>query len=217
MESIEISPKNIRQLSNISADELNALLKTKKISNLLIDVRSTQEFNGLNGHIKETKSLPFNLLLKNMNLLKDYKDYKIVTICNGGGLSLMAGMHLKQAGFKDVNNLIGGMSEWIGKGYPVVVENNKLNGSPTEETLENNLENSPTGKILDSKGKLCPIPVIWTKKALKTMEPGETLKLIADDPGSLIYIPALLKKTGNNLVNINKLGSDIEFTIQKGI
>ena len=88
MESIEISPKNIRQLSNISADELNALLKTKKISNLLIDVRSTQEFNGLNGHIKETKSLPFNLLLKNMNLLKDYKDYKIVTICNGGGLSL---------------------------------------------------------------------------------------------------------------------------------
>jgi len=49
------------------------------------------------------------------------------------------------------------------------------------------------------------------------MGPGETLKLIADDPVSLIYIPALLKKTGNNLVNINKLGSDIEFTIQKGI
>lgn len=43
------------------------------------------------------------------------------------------------------------------------------------------------------------------------------LKLIADDPGSLIDIPALLKKTGNVLLNVNQLDSEIEFTIQKGI
>ncbi len=129
----------------------------------------------------------------------------------------MAGIALSRVEFTDVNNLIGGMFEWVSKGYPVGIESIDLKPSKEEEVVEINLEHTTDGKILDATGKLCPIPVIWTKKALKTMTPGETLKLIADDVGSLIDIPALLKKIGDELLTMHQTDSEIEFTIKKGI
>ncbi len=202
-------------VSNILAEELNHLIETNSEKVLVIDVRSSQEYS--KSHVKGAKSIPYKTLKPDLAFLEDNKANKIVMVCNGGGMSTMAAIALSRAGYMDVNNLIGGMFEWISKGYPVVTENTDLKPSKEEDVIKINLDHTTEGKILDATGKLCPIPVIWTKKSLKTMTPGETLKLIADDVGSLVDVPALLKKTGDKLLNIHQTDSEIEFTIKKGI
>ena len=39
-------------------------------------------------------------------------------------------------------------------------------------------------QVLDCKGLQCPMPVIKTAQAIKNIEPGQVLELLATDPGS---------------------------------
>ena len=50
-------------------------------------------------------------------------------------------------------------------------------------------------KVLDCRGKLCPVPVLDTKKAIKTIEIGQVLEVLADDRGSVEDIPRWAKRT----------------------
>jgi len=53
---------------------------------------------------------------------------------------------------------------------------------------------------LDLKGLSCPMPVIKTAKAMKTLAPGELLEVLATDPGSVADFKAWSQTTGNPLV-----------------
>lgn len=68
---------------------------------------------------------------------------------------------------------------------------------------------------LDTKGKKCPMPVLMTKKQLKKMAPGDVLTMLADDKGSTKDVPALLNKTGDELVEMKEDGDVITFKIKK--
>ena len=46
-------------------------------------------------------------------------------------------------------------------------------------------------ETLDTKGLNCPIPVLRTKKALKSLNVGDTLEILATDPGAVI-VPRML-------------------------
>lgn len=70
-------------------------------------------------------------------------------------------------------------------------------------------------KILNTKGKKCPMPVLLAKKMLKTMNSGETLQLISDDIGAKKDIPALLNKTGDELIELREEESNLIFIIKK--
>ncbi len=70
-------------------------------------------------------------------------------------------------------------------------------------------------KTLDAKGKKCPMPVLMTKKELKKLAAGQTLELIADDVGALKDVPALIKKTGDEILETNQNGDVITFMIKK--
>ncbi|MFX0100194.1 MAG: sulfurtransferase TusA family protein [Candidatus Hodarchaeota archaeon] len=68
---------------------------------------------------------------------------------------------------------------------------------------------------LDTKGKKCPMPVLMTKKQLKKMVSGDVLTMLADDKGSTKDVPALLNKTGDELLEMNEEGEVITFKIKK--
>ena len=72
-----------------------------------------------------------------------------------------------------------------------------------------------TEKVLDAIGKKCPMPILMTKKELKKMNSGETLELRADDVGALKDVPALIKKTGDTILETKQDGANITFLIQK--
>jgi rhodanese-related sulfurtransferase len=88
----------------------------------MIDIRSAEEFNGTGmskyGHIPNARSIDILELDSNLEDLEPFKGKEIVTMCQGGGLSLAAVEILIDAGFKDVKSLKGGTDLWHKKGYP---------------------------------------------------------------------------------------------------
>ncbi len=54
--------------------------------------------------------------------------------------------------------------------------------------------------VLDCSGMLCPLPVVKTTKAIKQMEVGQVLKMIATDPGAPPDMQAWSRQTGNELL-----------------
>ena len=63
--------------------------------------------------------IPILELKANLEDLQPYLEEEIVTICPGGGMSLIAVDIMVEEGFKNVKSLTGGMELWIEKGYPI--------------------------------------------------------------------------------------------------
>ena len=68
---------------------------------------------------------------------------------------------------------------------------------------------------LDARGLLCPMPIVKTAKAMKELAPGQVLKLVATDRGSLADIPAWATTTGNELVEQHDDGAEFTFYLRK--
>ena len=122
----ELRPHDAPPVSDISPDELFERISTEEEPPLMIDVRTTQEYFGPHGHIRNTKLIPLGELLNNPEVIKDYKDEEIIAICHSGSRSMMAAQILAQAGYKDIRNLTGGMMMWYRKGYPVELEESRM-------------------------------------------------------------------------------------------
>ena len=60
---------------------------------------------------------------------------------------------------------------------------------------------------LDLTGLKCPLPVLRTRKALRQMQAGALLEVIATDPMSAIDIPNLLRESGDILHASEKDGT----------
>jgi tRNA 2-thiouridine synthesizing protein A len=71
-------------------------------------------------------------------------------------------------------------------------------------------------EVLDARGLLCPMPVVKTAKVFKTLTPGQVLKLIATDRGSVADIPAWAGSTGNELLEWHEEGDTFVFYLRKG-
>lgn len=54
---------------------------------------------------------------------------------------------------------------------------------------------------LDTKGQLCPMPVIKTQNQIKDMQPGDILEVEATDPGVLHDIPAWCRINGHKVLD----------------
>ena len=71
-------------------------------------------------------------------------------------------------------------------------------------------------QVLDCKGMLCPMPVVKTNKALKKLEVGQTLEMIATDPGSMPDMEAWARQTEHELVEAEDVGDGtFRFLIKK--
>ena len=55
-------------------------------------------------------------------------------------------------------------------------------------------------KEFDASGLACPLPIVKTKKSLADMAPGQVLRVVATDPGSMRDFQAFARQTGNELV-----------------
>ena len=104
--------------SEITVDELFDHLKSNEPP-LIIDIRSAKEFTGATGHIPHAMHIPIMELKSNFEDLQHYLKKEIVTICPGGGMSLIAVEIMIEAGFTDVKSLHGGLDLWVERGYPL--------------------------------------------------------------------------------------------------
>jgi tRNA 2-thiouridine synthesizing protein A len=69
--------------------------------------------------------------------------------------------------------------------------------------------------ILDLKGLNCPLPVLRTKKAMKTVPRGETLTVEATDPAAMRDIAALCETAGFALLSAEERDGIFVFAIRQ--
>lgn len=70
-------------------------------------------------------------------------------------------------------------------------------------------------KELDARGLNCPLPILRAKKALNELASGQTLRIVATDPGSVKDFQAFAKQTGNRLLESSEANGEYIFVLQK--
>ena len=68
---------------------------------------------------------------------------------------------------------------------------------------------------LDTRGLLCPIPILKTKLAIDKLQPGQVLKVVSTDPGSVRDMQAFARQTRNPLLRSSVDGKDHIFFLRK--
>ena len=117
-------PRLVRRLCGqeqpkwIEVDELASLLKEGP-GIALIDVRGADEFTGTLGHIADAANLPVGELPKRLAEINALKDRPVILVCRTDKRSATAAALLRDAGFRDVGVLRGGMERWNQNGLPV--------------------------------------------------------------------------------------------------
>jgi len=70
-------------------------------------------------------------------------------------------------------------------------------------------------QVVDAQGQTCPMPIVMVAKAIRTLQSGQILQLLATDPGAKKDIPAWAGKTGNVVLETNEANGVLTFYIRK--
>lgn len=69
---------------------------------------------------------------------------------------------------------------------------------------------------IDASGLQCPMPLLKTRQALRHLNPGQVLEVIATDASSAQDIPAYLRQSCHQLVRCNEQPGYWVFLIRRG-
>jgi tRNA 2-thiouridine synthesizing protein A len=70
-------------------------------------------------------------------------------------------------------------------------------------------------RTVDAKGQSCPGPLVSLAKALKEVERGDLLELLATDPGSKSDVPSWADLSGNELIEGSEADGVYRYVIRK--
>jgi tRNA 2-thiouridine synthesizing protein A len=68
---------------------------------------------------------------------------------------------------------------------------------------------------IDVRGKNCPTPFLRMLGAIRHIDPGQILKVVATDLGTKWSFPAWAKRTGNEILHVNQDAQNIVWFIRK--
>jgi tRNA 2-thiouridine synthesizing protein A len=70
-------------------------------------------------------------------------------------------------------------------------------------------------QTLDARGLNCPMPIVKTAQAMKGLASGQTLEVLATDPGSTKDFEAWARTTGNALLEHTVDGGVYRFVLRR--
>ncbi len=68
---------------------------------------------------------------------------------------------------------------------------------------------------VDARGLSCPMPIVKTAQAIKTIASGDLIEVLATDAGSVKDFAAWSRTTGNDLVEQSVDGSVYRFVLRR--
>jgi tRNA 2-thiouridine synthesizing protein A len=72
-------------------------------------------------------------------------------------------------------------------------------------------------KIIDVTGLSCPLPILKAQKALRELDAGQTLEVLASDPIAVNDFPDFCRSKGHELIETSQIEGDVyRFVIKKG-
>ena len=184
----KMSPIYWRQLKDTDINDIT-----------LIDVRTPDEFNlgAINGAI----NIPLDNIRHHLNDIP--KNKPIVLYCGVGLRGYLASNILRQNGFNDVRNLIGGLKTYTAAVTPLpdakpFDDGNVCNSDTTNLTDKSVIKNIHE---IDACGLSCPGPIMKLKQSIEKLGTGEQLQITATDPGFVRDAEAWCHSTGNHFIS----------------
>jgi molybdopterin/thiamine biosynthesis adenylyltransferase/rhodanese-related sulfurtransferase len=111
----EIMAEARKEIPEVTAQQVNELLKNNGKSPVVLDVRESDEWR--QGHLEDAIPLPRGFLeIKVESALPD-KNAPIIAYCAGGVRSLLAAKAMKEMGYQDVSSMAGGYAAWKNGGF----------------------------------------------------------------------------------------------------
>jgi tRNA 2-thiouridine synthesizing protein A len=68
---------------------------------------------------------------------------------------------------------------------------------------------------VDARGLSCPMPIVKTAQAIKTVASGALIEVLATDPGSVKDFAAWSRTTGNEIVEQSADGGVYRFVLRR--
>ena len=69
---------------------------------------------------------------------------------------------------------------------------------------------------VDARGLLCPLPVLKAAKRLRALRPGQTVRLLADDPAAVVDVPHFCAEQGHTLLEATESDGAQSYVIRRG-
>ena len=111
----EIMAEARKNIPEVSAQQVNELLKNNGKSPVLLDVRESDEWR--QGHLEGALSLPRGFLEIKIETALPNKDAPVIAYCAGGVRSLLAAKVMKEMGYQNVSSMAGGYAAWKNGGF----------------------------------------------------------------------------------------------------
>ncbi|HSR04155.1 MAG TPA: DsrE/DsrF/DrsH-like family protein [Proteiniclasticum sp.] len=194
-------------VDNVSFDDYEKNFNNETM--ILLDVRDEVEV--MNGAMEGGIHIPLNDLRAKMNELD--KDKLIYIYCQVGLRGYVASRLLNQYGFR-TKNITGGFKLYNAISKPLVNKD-----ETAAEPVRIASEPVATGAVveLDATGLCCPGPLMRVKSTMDTVNTGDIVNITASDMGFYEDIGAWARRTGNELLSVNKEKGLIKASVKKGL
>lgn len=160
----------------------------------LIDVRTPDEF--ALGALKGAINIPVDDMRSRISEIPAGKP--VLLYCGVGLRGYLASNILRQHGFSDVRNLVGGLKLYKAATAPLPAP--RPFGAAGNGTTPTPAAPARTIKV-DACGISCPGPILKLKNNIQTLAPGEMLEITATDPGFPRDAEAWCSTTGHRFVS----------------
>lgn len=205
------------KMDYVNARELEVVDYSKT---LLLDVRNPEE--RLSGFIEGSLNIPVNDLRARLDEID--RDKEIIIYCAVGLRGYVATRILMENGFNNVKNLLGGYTTYSFVHIPCefccppplsefdVTYDDA--GNPVGD--QSFSEGAGVTHELNACGLQCPGPIMQVYKKMETMDKGESVRVVASDPGFAKDIKTWCTSTGNILLDSGKEDAGFYAIIRKG-
>lgn len=176
----------------------------------LIDVRTPEEF--ATGALEGAVNIPLDDMRQMLDRVP--RDKPIVLYCGVGLRGYLASCILRQRGFDDVRNLVGGLKTYRAATAPLGKPAAAVKSSPAR-TPESSASPAPVIRI-DACGLSCPGPIMKLKQAADSAPAGTVIDIEATDPGFARDAQAWCESTGNTFISHGSSRGVHTIKIEKG-
>lgn len=162
----------------------------------LVDVRTPEEFAA--GAVEGAINIPLDCMRQSLDRIP--ADKPVVVYCAVGLRGYLASNILRQHGFKDVRNLIGGLKTY--RAATSGIETPRPFASRvSEETAVPDKSDMSVALKVDACGLSCPGPILRLKEAIESVNEGQVLEITSTDPGFVRDAEAWCVSTGNTFLS----------------
>lgn len=167
----------------------------------IVDVRTAEEHEL--GAIPGAVNIPLDELRGRLQEIPAGKP--VYVYCGVGLRGYLASNILRENGFADVRNLVGGLKTYKAAVTPVPLPaaGDGKPQPPVKEPAFGKASSAAPAKQLrvDACGLQCPGPILKLKKSMETLRPGEQLEITATDAGFPRDAEAWCRTTGHRFLS----------------